>query len=191
MQQVFRSNHIYKLLIFIPFGIIFGAIGVNPTVVFVLNMLAIIPLAMLLSFATEELSENAGQTIGALLNATFGNAVEMIVCCYPSLTVPEKLCADIIQVSTVALQKGEIRIVQSSMLGAILSNVLLVHDPIIPQNFQRINVVTGTWLLSIHWRLPPRLLLQCHSSTNHVLTLGRCFGIFNDSHRPKLCLQWP
>lgn len=79
MQQVFRSNHIYTLLVFIPFGIASGAMGANPTVVFVLNMLAIIPLAMLLSFATEELSENAGQTVGALLNATFGNAVEMIV----------------------------------------------------------------------------------------------------------------
>lgn len=43
------------------------------------------------------------------------------------------------QVSTVALQKGEIRIVQSSMLGAILSNVLLVNNPILQINFQLIN----------------------------------------------------
>jgi Ca2+:H+ antiporter len=94
MQKVFRSNHIYTLLIFIPFGIVSGAIGINPTVVFILNMLAIIPLAMLLSFATEELSENAGQTIGALLNATFGNAVEMIVSYYHASTLPEKLHTD-------------------------------------------------------------------------------------------------
>jgi len=60
-----------------------------------------------LSYATEELSLKVGQTLGGLLNATFGNAVEMIV-------------------SVVALTRGEIRIVQSSMLGSILSNILLV-----------------------------------------------------------------
>ena len=45
-----------------------------------MNMLAILPLAMLLSNATEELAAEAGEVVGALLNATFGNAVEMIVC---------------------------------------------------------------------------------------------------------------
>jgi Ca2+:H+ antiporter len=69
-------------------------------------MLAILPLAMLLSNATEVLANEAGDVIGALLNATFGNAVEMIV-------------------STVALTRGEVKIVQSSMLGAVLSNILL------------------------------------------------------------------
>ena len=43
-------------------------------------MLGILPLAMLLSNATEELAAVAGEVVGALLNATFGNAVEMIVC---------------------------------------------------------------------------------------------------------------
>ncbi len=46
---------------------------------FILNFLAIIPLASLLSFATEELSVKLGQTLGGLLNASFGNAVELIV----------------------------------------------------------------------------------------------------------------
>jgi Ca2+:H+ antiporter len=50
-------------------------------------MLAIIPLATLLNFATEELSANAGQTIGALLNATFGNAIEMIVSYSPTSSI--------------------------------------------------------------------------------------------------------
>lgn len=94
-------------LVFVPLGIIAGALGWNPTVVFILNFFAIIPLASLLSFATEQLSAKLGQTLGGLLNATFGNAVELIV-------------------SIVALTNGEIRIVQSSMLGSILSNILLV-----------------------------------------------------------------
>lgn len=67
-------------LVFVPLGIVAGAVGWNPTAVFILNFLAIIPLASLLSFATEQLSTKLGQTLGGLLNATFGNAVELIVC---------------------------------------------------------------------------------------------------------------
>lgn len=101
------SNYVNVFLVFVPIGIIAGALGWNPTAVFVLNFIAIIPLAALLSFATEELSAKLGQTLGGLMNATFGNAVELIV-------------------SIVALRQGEIRIVQASMLGSILSNILLV-----------------------------------------------------------------
>ena len=76
-----KSNYVNVLLVFVPLGIIAGAISWPPVVVFVLNFLAIVPLAALLSFATEELSVPLGQTIGGLLNATFGNAVELIVGC--------------------------------------------------------------------------------------------------------------
>jgi Ca2+:H+ antiporter len=104
---VLTSNYVNVLLVFVPLGIISGAMGWNPTAVFCLNFFAIIPLASLLSFATEELSAKLGETIGGLMNASFGNAVELIV-------------------SIVALRQGEIRIVQASMLGSILSNILLV-----------------------------------------------------------------
>lgn len=105
--EVLISNYTNVLLVFVPAGIALGATGGDPVVVFVLNFLAIIPLAALLAFATEELSAKLGQTIGGLMNATFGNAVELIV-------------------SIVALREGQIRIVQASMLGSILSNILLV-----------------------------------------------------------------
>jgi Ca2+:H+ antiporter len=75
------SNYVNVLLVFVPLGIIAGALGWNPTTVFVLNFFAIVPLASLLSFATEELSAKLGETIGGLMNATFGNAVELIVSC--------------------------------------------------------------------------------------------------------------
>ncbi|KAI9822085.1 MAG: hypothetical protein M1826_000545 [Phylliscum demangeonii] len=101
------SSWINLLLVFIPLGILAGVLDWPATAVFVLNSLAIVPLASLMGFATEELSAKAGQTIGGLLNATFGNAVELIV-------------------SIVALKDNEIRIVQTSMLGSILSNILLV-----------------------------------------------------------------
>lgn len=77
------------------------------TVVFVFSFLSIIPLAALLGFATEELANYTGPTIGGLFNATFGNAVELII-------------------SILALVKGQLRIVQAAMLGSILSNCLLV-----------------------------------------------------------------
>jgi Ca2+:H+ antiporter len=74
------SNYVNILLVFVPLGIISGVMGWNPTAVFILNFFAIIPLAAVLSFATEEISMKLGETMGGLLNATFGNAVELIVC---------------------------------------------------------------------------------------------------------------
>jgi len=78
------SNYVNVLLVFVPAGIVIGALGVDPTVVFVINFLAIVPLAALLSFATEELSAKLGQTLGGLMNASFGNAVELIVIMHTS-----------------------------------------------------------------------------------------------------------
>lgn len=78
---VLTSNYANVFLVFVPIGILAGALHWNPTAVFILNFIAIIPLAGLLSFATEELSAKLGQTLGGLMNATFGNAVELIVSC--------------------------------------------------------------------------------------------------------------
>lgn len=78
------SNYVNILLVFVPLGIVSGISGWNPTATFVLNFFAIIPLASLLSFATEELAATMGETLGGLLNATFGNAVELIVRSPPS-----------------------------------------------------------------------------------------------------------
>ncbi|KAI9368535.1 Sodium/calcium exchanger protein-domain-containing protein [Aspergillus egyptiacus] len=100
-------DYVNVLLVFVPLGIIAGALKWDSTAVFALNFLAIVPLASLLSFATEELAATMGQALGGLMNATFGNAVELIV-------------------SIVALKDNQIRVVQASMLGSILSNILLV-----------------------------------------------------------------
>lgn len=77
--QTLSSNYVNVLLVFVPVGIVLGALDMNPTAVFIVNFLAIMPLAALLSFATEELSAKMGQTLGGLMNASFGNAVELIV----------------------------------------------------------------------------------------------------------------
>lgn len=76
---VLASNYVNVLLVFVPVGIVLGALDIDPVAIFIVNFIAIIPLAALLSFATEELSVKLGQTIGGLMNATFGNAVELIV----------------------------------------------------------------------------------------------------------------
>jgi Ca2+:H+ antiporter len=68
------------LLVFVPIGIVAGIAKWDPVTVFIINFLAIIPLAAVLSFATEEISAKLGEALGGLLNATFGNAVELIVC---------------------------------------------------------------------------------------------------------------
>ncbi|PHZ11627.1 calcium/proton exchanger [Rhizopus microsporus ATCC 52813] len=102
------SSYVNLFLIFVPIAIVFSTlIHASDTTVFTLNFIAIIPLAKLLGFATEEIALRSGSTVGALLNATFGNAVELIL-------------------GIIALKEGLIRVVQASILGSILSNILLV-----------------------------------------------------------------
>ncbi|BDD59443.1 hypothetical protein MPDQ_002993 [Monascus purpureus] len=100
-------DYVNIFLFFVPLGIVSGALHWDASAIFVLNFFAIIPLASLLSFATEELAASTGQALGGLMNATFGNAVELIV-------------------SIIALKDNQVRVTQASMLGSILSNILLV-----------------------------------------------------------------
>lgn len=76
---IVATDYVNVLLVFVPLGIVAGVLEWGATVVFTLNFFAIIPLAAILSFATEEISVRLGETLGGLLNATFGNAVELIV----------------------------------------------------------------------------------------------------------------
>ncbi|OCK96205.1 uncharacterized protein K441DRAFT_552680 [Cenococcum geophilum 1.58] len=94
------------LLIFVPIGIAANFAHLNAEIIFAMNAVAIIPLAGLLGHATESVASRLGDTIGALLNVTFGNAVELII--------------------FIALVKNEIRIVQASLIGSILANLLLI-----------------------------------------------------------------
>ena len=85
-KRILRENQVYQLLIFLPVGVAAGVLDWNATAVFILNLLAIIPLSVLLSAITEQLSGNFSSSVGALLNATFGNALELIV------SLPTVLC---------------------------------------------------------------------------------------------------
>ena len=79
LKETLLYSWINVLLIFVPLGIAVKAAGINPTVVFALNAIAIVPLAGLLGHATESVAGEMGDTIGALMNVTFGNAVELII----------------------------------------------------------------------------------------------------------------
>ncbi|KAI9446300.1 Calcium/proton exchanger [Lactarius indigo] len=95
------------LLVLVPIAAASHYLDWDAPLRFGFSFVAIIPLAKLLGDATEQMSLSLGQTLAGLLNATFGNAVEIIV-------------------GVTALLQGEVRIVQTSMLGSILSNILLV-----------------------------------------------------------------
>ncbi|RDA90015.1 hypothetical protein CP533_0887 [Ophiocordyceps camponoti-saundersi (nom. inval.)] len=96
------------LLLFVPVGIAVANVkGIHGGIVFAMNCIAIVPLAGLLSYATESVASNMGDSLGALLNVTFGNAVELIILWVHLLT-------------------DQIRIVQASLLGSILANLLLI-----------------------------------------------------------------
>ena len=106
-STILFSTYINVLLIFLPFAILSDAFNWSSAVIFALNFLALIPLALLLSFTTKELTKRVGSTAGGLLNITFGNATELIV-------------------GIVALRNDQINLIQTSMLGSILSTLLFV-----------------------------------------------------------------
>lgn len=97
------------LLVFVPIAIALRFVPSfeNPTALFIVSCLAIIPLAGWMGRATEHLAEHLGQGVGGLLNATFGNAAELIIALF-------------------ALSKGLTGVVKASITGSIIGNILLV-----------------------------------------------------------------
>ncbi|KAF2125626.1 vacuolar calcium ion transporter /H(+) exchanger [Dothidotthia symphoricarpi CBS 119687] len=95
------------LLVFVPIGIVVKVIGLKAELIFSMNAIAIIPLAGLLAHATEVCATRVGDTWGALLNVSFGNAVELIL-------------------FIILLQSNQLAVVQASLVGSILANLLLI-----------------------------------------------------------------
>jgi Ca2+:H+ antiporter len=93
------------LLVFIPIALALDWYDANPILVFVASALAIIPLAGLMGRATEQLANYVGQTVGGLLNASLGNAPELIIAIF-------------------ALKEGLHDVVKASITGSILGNTL-------------------------------------------------------------------
>jgi Ca2+:H+ antiporter len=97
----------YALLIFVPLAALVEFLNLGKLWLFLTSAAAIIPLAKILSTATEQLARHVGAGVGGLLSATFGNAVEMIIAFF-------------------ALQAGLYEVVKASIAGTILGNVLFV-----------------------------------------------------------------
>lgn len=95
------------LLVFVPISIAAHVLDWGSLVVFVLAGLAIVPLASWMGTATEEIAVVVGPSLGGLLNATFGNATELII-------------------ALVALNAGLVDVVKASITGSIIGNLLLV-----------------------------------------------------------------
>jgi Ca2+:H+ antiporter len=96
------------LLIFVPIALVLRFwSGANPTALFVCSAIGIIPAAGWIGRATEALACRAGEGVGGLLNATFGNAAELII-------------------AGIALSKGLTSVVKASITGSIIGNILLV-----------------------------------------------------------------
>eukprot|EP01083_Nonionella_stella_P067911 179952_1 len=119
-RRLITGSWINLLLVFVPFGIIAHFEEWSAGLTFFLNFLGMIPLASILGDATECLAEHLGETIGGLLNATFGNAVEVVVMILALLKAKELEHSNPTQ-SGVLLD-----VVQTSLIGSIFSNSLLV-----------------------------------------------------------------
>ena len=101
------NRWLYALLLAVPAAVLTGVLHASPLATFVLAALALVPLAGLIGLATEVLAERLGHGIGGLLNATFGNAAEIII-------------------GFTALAAGLPEIVRASLAGSIVGNALLV-----------------------------------------------------------------
>jgi Ca2+:H+ antiporter len=103
-----RHNPLLWLLALVPVALVAAKlVPTAHTLLFVLSVLAIVPLAGLLSHATESVAEKTGDTVGGLLNATLGNLTELVI-------------------AAAALRAGEYALVKGSIAGAIVTNTLFM-----------------------------------------------------------------
>ena len=108
LKKLFAPENLLNwLLIFVPIAVVLELMHANSIAIFVVSSLSIIPLAGWMGRATEHLAEKLGQGVGGLLNATFGNAAELII-------------------ALMAMRKGLFDVVKASITGSIIGNILLV-----------------------------------------------------------------
>src|SRR5205814_2473991 len=98
----------FWMLAFVPVSLVANNLAPTAhTLLFMLSVLAIVPLAALLAHATESVAEKTGDTVGGLLNATLGNLTELVI-------------------AVTALRAGEYALVKGSIAGAIVTNTLFM-----------------------------------------------------------------
>lgn len=105
--NIFRFSPLNILLVFIPISWALHFSHQSETIIFVTSALAIMPLAALLGFGTEQIAIRTSSAVAALLNASLGNLTELII-------------------AGICLSRCQLGLVQSTLLGGLLSNLLLV-----------------------------------------------------------------
>ncbi len=188
-------KYLYFLLILAPVAIVGGLVGVPPTLLFIASALAVIPAAGVLGRATEEIAAHTGPRVGGLLNATLGNAAELIITLF-------------------AIRAGLLDLVKASITGSILGNVLLVMGASVlaggvkngVQRFDRrhAGVNSTQLLLAVVALMIPSLFFFAHTETAGpveslslgtavammvVYALGLLFAMRNASPEPALAQE--
>jgi Ca2+:H+ antiporter len=141
--------------VFLPIALVLRASGDNDILVFLTSALAVVPLAGLIGAATEEVARYVGPGLGGFLNATFGNAAELII-------------------AILALREGLTEVVKASLVGSVLGNLLLVLGLAMlvggwgreRQTFNRthVGVSAGLLLLTVAAMLLPDIYAETLSS---------------------------
>jgi len=114
-----RDNKLNILLLALPVTCYFAYIAHDESMAFFSSLVAIMPLAFLMGRATEEIALRTSESIGGLLNATFGNAAEMIIAFLAIYTASKAAAGS-------ETEELMVNLVQASLIGSILGNLLLV-----------------------------------------------------------------
>lgn len=143
----------YPALLALPASIVLNVVGASPTAVFIVAALGVIPLASFMGEATEHIAARTGPALGGLLNATFGNAAELII-------------------AIVALRAGLVELVKASITGSILGNLLLIMGlsflaggigrPVVRFNRTATGMSAGMLALAVAGLVFPALFLATH-----------------------------
>jgi Ca2+:H+ antiporter len=150
------------LLIALPLSWALAAFHAPPLAVFVLTGLSVIPLAGEMGSATEVLAERSGPSVGGLLNASFGNAAELII-------------------AIVALRAGLLDLVKASLTGSILGNLLLIlglsllagglKRPILTFNRTAAGMSGAMLMLAVVGLVMPALFASTHPAASTETTI--------------------
>jgi len=107
IQKLRIGKVFYLLLVFIPISLLLYLFTKEESLIFLTSVLAIVPLARIMGYSTKEISLQTNPTVSGLFSATFGNAIELII-------------------AVLALRAGLIQVVQASLIGSIIGNILLL-----------------------------------------------------------------
>ncbi|MCJ7698320.1 MAG: calcium/proton exchanger [Thermoplasmata archaeon] len=179
IQKLRIGKIFYCFLLFIPLSIFSALVIKNDTLTFVTCILAIVPLARIMGYTTKEISLQSNPTVSGLFSATFGNAIELIIAIF-------------------ALRAGLIQVVQASIIGSIIGNILLLiglsifagglrfknqrfnNETIAVSSTMLIIVVAGLAIPSVYYFLNPKgaHIQVLSNAVAVVMTLIYLAGLF-------------